>query len=45
MLDGYRDLGLRISGAEGDLPADHDELVAAVESSEVPFTTLRLDPA
>ena len=44
VLDGYRDLGLRLSGAEGELPTDHGELVAAVESSEVPFTTLRLDP-
>jgi FkbM family methyltransferase len=45
VLDGYRGLGLGIAGAEGELPADHDELIAAVEASEIPFTTLRLDPA
>jgi FkbM family methyltransferase len=44
VLDGYRAMGLRASGAEEDLPADPGELVRAVDASEVPFTTLRLEP-
>jgi FkbM family methyltransferase len=44
VLDGYREMGLRLSGAEGELPEDFGELVAAVENAEMPFTTLRLDP-
>jgi len=44
VLDGYRAMGLRASGAEGELPDDPGELVRAVDAAEVPFTTLRLDP-
>ena len=44
VLDGYRAQGLRAVGAEGDLPADHGELVRAVDAAETPFTTLRLEP-
>jgi FkbM family methyltransferase len=45
VLVGYRDMGLRVSGAEGVLPEDFGELVGAVDQADVPFTTLRLDPA
>jgi SAM-dependent methyltransferase len=44
VLDRYRAMGLRVSGAEGELPADPGELVQAVDAAEVPVTTLRLDP-
>lgn len=44
VLDGYRALGLRASGAEGDLPEDPGEMVQAIDAGELPFTTLRLDP-
>jgi FkbM family methyltransferase len=44
VLDGYRSLGLRVTGAEGELPSDPGELVQAVDAAEQPFTTLRLEP-
>jgi FkbM family methyltransferase len=44
VLDGYRAMGLRVTGAEGELPSDPGHLVQAVDAAEVPFTTLRLDP-
>jgi FkbM family methyltransferase len=44
VLDGYRAMGLEVTGAEGELPADPGQLVTAVDAAEVPFTTLRLDP-
>lgn len=44
VLDGYRAMGLAVSGAEGELPADPGQLVLAVDAADVPFTTLRLDP-
>jgi FkbM family methyltransferase len=44
VLDGYRAMGLRASGAERELPVDPGELVHAVDAAEVPFTTLRLEP-
>jgi SAM-dependent methyltransferase len=44
LLDGYRVLGLRASGAERELPADPGELVRAVDAAEAPATTLRLEP-
>ncbi len=44
VLDGYRALGLRASGAEEGLPQDPGEIVQAVDALELPFTTLRLDP-
>lgn len=44
VLGEYRKMGLRVSGAEGELPGDPAELVATVEAAEVPFTTLRLEP-
>jgi FkbM family methyltransferase len=44
VLDGYRALGLRAVGAEGELPTDPGEMVRAVDAGELPFTTLRLDP-
>ena len=44
VLDGYRAMGLRAVGAEGELPADPGELVQAVDAAETPFTTLRLEP-
>ena len=44
VLDGYRSLGLRVVGAEGDLPSDPGELVQTVDAGELPFTTLRLEP-
>lgn len=43
VLDGYRAMGLRATGAEGELPADPGELVQAVDAADVPFTTLRLE--
>jgi FkbM family methyltransferase len=43
VLDGYRAMGLRIRGAEGELPTDPGELVQAVDAAEVPFTTLLLE--
>jgi ubiquinone/menaquinone biosynthesis C-methylase UbiE len=44
VLDGYRAMGLRPSGAEEELPADPGELVRAVDAAEVPLTMLRLEP-
>jgi SAM-dependent methyltransferase len=44
VLDRYRAMGLRVSGAEGELPADPGELVLAVDAAAAPFTTLRLEP-
>jgi FkbM family methyltransferase len=44
VLDGYRALGLGVSGAEEELPEDPGEMVVAVDAGELPFTTLRLDP-
>jgi FkbM family methyltransferase len=44
VLREYGDIGLEVRGAEGELPADPDALVRAVETAEIPFTTLRLDP-
>jgi FkbM family methyltransferase len=44
VLDGYRSLGLRVVGAEGELPSDPGELVQVVDAAEQPFTTLRLEP-
>ncbi len=44
VLDGYRAMGLRVSGAEEPLPTDPGELVVALDGAAVPFTTLRLDP-
>jgi FkbM family methyltransferase len=44
VLDEYRAIGLRASGAEEELPADPGELVLAVDASELGFTTLRLEP-
>lgn len=44
VLDGYRSLGFRMTGAEGSLPEDPGEIVLAVDAAEPSFTTLRLDP-
>jgi FkbM family methyltransferase len=44
VLDGYRVMGLGANGAEEELPADPGELVLAVDTSEMRFTTLRLEP-
>jgi FkbM family methyltransferase len=44
VLDGYRSIGLRATGAEEALPDDPGQLVEAVDAAEVPFTTLRLEP-
>ena len=43
-LDGYRAQGLRVSGAEHELPADPGELVLAVEGLEPARAQLRLTP-
>jgi SAM-dependent methyltransferase len=43
-LDGYRALGLRPHGAERELPADHGELVLAVDAMDPPQALLRLQP-
>lgn len=45
VLDGYRAMGLRATGMEGELPADPGELVRVVDAAAMPFTTLRLQPA
>jgi SAM-dependent methyltransferase len=44
VLDGYRAMGMRVTGAGRELPGDPGELVLAVDAAEAPFTTLRLDP-
>ena len=44
VLDEYRSLGLRASGAGENLPVDPGELVLAVDSGRNGFTTLRLEP-
>jgi len=44
VLDGYRARGLRVSGAERELPSDPGELVLAVDAADPPFAILRLDP-
>ena len=44
VLDDYRAMGLRATGAEEELPLDPGELVRAVDAAEVPVTTLRLEP-
>lgn len=44
VLDGYRANGLRVSGADGELPADPGALVRAVDAAEAPLATLRLEP-
>ncbi len=43
VLAEYAEIGLRVSGAEGELPEDPEALVRAVDAAEVPFTTLRLE--
>jgi FkbM family methyltransferase len=45
VLEEYAESGFAITGAEEPLPSDLAELVAAVEGSEMTFTTLRLEPA
>lgn len=42
VLDGYRAMGLRASGAERELPADPGELVRALDAAGEPSATLRL---
>lgn len=44
VLDSYRAIGLRASGATADLPDDPGELVLAVDGSEPGFAILRLEP-
>ncbi len=44
VLDGYREMGLQMSGAESDLPSDPGELVVAMDANGLESTTLRLDP-
>lgn len=43
-LDRYRALGLRPTGADGELPADPGELVLTVDAGDPPRTLLRLEP-
>jgi SAM-dependent methyltransferase len=44
VLDSYRAIGLKASGAAVDLPDDPGELVLVVDGSEPGFAILRLDP-
>lgn len=44
VLDGYRALGLKVTGADRQLPDDPSQIVLAVDAAEAAFATLLLEP-